>query len=160
MQGHNATPSVALLLTEHWLQLSMHPYLYIPQCLCLCVIPTLQGSPDIHTWIRHTPKWIECSAGYVSTTALLLSQNGLRNDLRRSNIKKFPGGACLQTLPSLVCFCMYTCTSDISFWKLPPSENPGYRPDKYTSLLLLVTWKLKSVPLLPITAFPLQASWI
>ena len=48
-----------------------------------------QGSPDIHTWIRHNQNWIERSAGYVSATALILSQNGLKNDLRGS--QNLPG---------------------------------------------------------------------
>ena len=31
---------------------------------------------------------MQYSVGYVSTTALLLSQNGLRNDFRGTNLKK------------------------------------------------------------------------
>ena len=44
----------------------------------------------------------------VVTTALFLSQNGIRSNLRESNFKKFPGEACPQTPPSLSCLVMYT----------------------------------------------------
>ena len=43
---------------------------------------------DVHTWTRYSQNWIQYSVGYVSTTALLLSQNGLRNDFRGANLKK------------------------------------------------------------------------
>ena len=40
---------------------------------------------------------MQYSASHVATTALLLFQNDLRSNLRASNFKKFPGGACPKT---------------------------------------------------------------
>ena len=70
------------------------------------------------------------SATGVATTALLLSQNGLRSYLRSSNFKKFPGGACPHTslvLHVYACIHAYmqvrhSCTCN------PPSKIPGCGP--------------------------------
>ena len=45
---------------------------------------------------------MQYSVSHVATTALLVSQNGLRSNLRASNFQKFSGGACL----SVACSCM------------------------------------------------------
>ena len=71
----------------------------------------------MHTW---TAKKLDAS--YVATTALLLSQNGLRS--MQSQSIYFLGGACPQT--PLVLLMQHTHTSDI------PSKNPGYGPDYVT----------------------------
>ena len=45
-------------------------------------------------------------ASHVATTALLLAQNGLRSNIRASNFKKFPGGACPKT-PLVLHTCLF-----------------------------------------------------
>ena len=40
---------------------------------------------------------MQYSASHVATTALVLSQNGLRSNLRASSFYKFPGRVCAQT---------------------------------------------------------------
>ena len=49
----------------------------------------------MHTWTDKNGT--QYSMSHVATTALLLSQNGLRSNLRASNFWKFSGGACSQT---------------------------------------------------------------
>ena len=56
---------------------------------------------------------MQYSASHVATMALVLSQNGLRSNLRVSNFGKFSVGACPQTNLVLHAYaCMYTYTSD------------------------------------------------
>ena len=49
----------------------------------------------MHMWPAET--WMQYSASHVATTALLMSQNGLRSNLRASDFQTFPGRACPQT---------------------------------------------------------------
>ena len=90
--------------------------------------------------------WCNTQSGYsyatVVTTALFLSQNGLRSNLRESNFKKFPVEACPQTPPSLSCLVMYTHPCN------PPSKSLGYRP----ACTLLVSYQLSN-------AFGVTCSW-
>ena len=62
----------------------------------------------MQTW---KPK-LQYSESHVATMALLLSQNGLRSNLRASNFYNFPEGACPQT-PTLACL-----------WKLDIQVTP------------------------------------
>ena len=82
----------------------------------------------IHAQTWTAINWMQYFASRVATTALLLSQNGLRSNLRASNFKKFSGGACPQTpllLHSCACVLIIRCPCN------PPSKNPGYGPDMY-----------------------------
>ena len=66
----------------------------------------------MHTWTAKN--WMQCSVSHVATMALHLSQNGLRSNLRASNLKKFSWGSTNPDPPSLSCFiCMCTYTSNI-----------------------------------------------
>ena len=66
----------------------------------------------MHTWTAKN--WMQCSASHVATTTLLLSQNGLRSNLRAPNLKKkMHWGSMPPDPPSLSCLCMYTYTSYI-----------------------------------------------
>ena len=59
--------------------------------------------------------WMHYSVDHVGIIVPLLSQNGLRSNLRASNFKKFSEGAC-PTPPSLACFsCLWMriCRSEI-----------------------------------------------
>ena len=71
---------------------------------------------------------LQYSTSHVGTTALLLSQNGLRSTLRASDFQKFPGGTCPHTPLVLHAYAQITQTCK------PPSKSPGYWPGLYSSL--------------------------
>ena len=56
--------------------------------------------------------WMQYSADHVATTALLLSQNGLRSNLRASMLQNLLGEHTTRP-PYFVCLYMHTCTSHI-----------------------------------------------
>ena len=87
---------------------------------------------------KHWMKYI------VATTALLLSKNGPRSNLRLSNFQKFPGRASLQTpLVLRPCFLqMHTYTLDIDV--NPPSNNPGYGPGTSHSILTTQAYRSRT----------------
>ena len=63
---------------------------------------------------------MQCSMSHVATTALLLSLDGLRSNLRASNFKKFHGGACPQTPLELHAYDRLYMNSAVK--QLAPSE--------------------------------------
>ena len=92
-------------------------------------IPSLGENRRLRKCIRRQPK-LGCGTprAMVATTALVLSQNGLRSTLRASDFQKFPGGACPQTPLVLHAYAQITQTCK------PPSKSPGYWPGLYSSL--------------------------
>ena len=65
---------------------------------------------------------MQYSASHVAITALLLSQNGLRSNLRASNLEKFPKGQWSQT--ALILHALLNA----GHLSNPSSDNPGYGP--------------------------------
>ena len=66
----------------------------------------------MHMWTEPQKFDATQAASHVATTALFLSQNGLRSNLRESNSKK-SWGSMPPDPPSLSYLCMYTYTSHI-----------------------------------------------
>ena len=103
----------------------------------LIEIPS-QLALQMHTWTAKN--WMQYSASHVATTALLLSQNGLRSNSRASN---FLGEHAPTPPPSLAFLCMHTYTHTTHPCN-PFSTNPGYGPAIDTMVLLLFKNGLRS----------------